>query len=198
MYAKGIVRNVVGALCLTVGLTVLATGQNDQRKHDVSGDLSKVHIKNFGRINDAYYRGAQPEKGNYAELAAIGIKAVVDVHRRGPSDEQRSVEAAGMKFFRIPLDEDDVPTGAQVEQFLSIVNDPANQPVFVHCAGGRHRTGALTAVYRMKHDNWTTDEAFAEMKRYEFLKDGDHSALKNFVYDFNNQLGRGNVAGGEK
>lgn len=82
------------------------------------------------------------------------------------------------------MDENDVPTSAQVEEFLRITNEPANTPVFVHCAGGRHRTGALTAVYRMRHDAWTAAQAFDEMKRYEFLKEGDHLALKNFVFDY--------------
>ena len=30
---------------------------------------------------------------------------------------------------------------------LQIVNDPAQQPVFVHCVGGKHRTGVMTAAY---------------------------------------------------
>jgi protein tyrosine/serine phosphatase len=33
------------------------------------------------------------------------------------------------------------PTPQQLEQFSSIETTPAAQPVYVHCAGGRHRTG---------------------------------------------------------
>ena len=51
------------------------------------------------------------------------------------------------------------PTEARVTQFLEIVNDPANQPVFVHCAGGRHRAGAMTALYRMTNEGWTPAQA---------------------------------------
>jgi hypothetical protein len=29
---------------------------------------------------------------------------------------------------------------------------------------GRHRTGALTAVYRITHDGWIAQQAFEEMK----------------------------------
>ena len=39
--------------------------------------------------------------------------------------------------------------------FLKIVNDPKNQPVYVHCVGGRHRTGVMTAIYRMTVDKWS-------------------------------------------
>jgi len=41
-----------------------------------------------------------------------------------------------MQFYRIGMTTTDRPTEAQVAQFFKIVNDPANQPVFVHCAGG--------------------------------------------------------------
>jgi protein tyrosine/serine phosphatase len=70
------------------------------------------------------------------------------------------------------------------------VNDPANQPVYVHCQGGRHRTGVMTAVYRLTHDGWNADRAFSEMKEYEFAKGLGHGALKQFVYDFYTTLMR--------
>jgi protein tyrosine/serine phosphatase len=73
-----------------------------------------------------------------------------------------------------------------VSYFLSLVNDPANGPVYVHCKGGKHRTGALTAAYRITHDKWTADEAFEEMKRYDFNDGffGGPSDQKRFVYSF--------------
>jgi len=46
-----------------------------------------------------------------------------------------------------------------------MVNDPENQLVYVDCVGGRHRTGVMTAVYRMTRDGWTADQAFKEIRR---------------------------------
>ena len=112
------------------------------------------------------------------------------MHEHGPKDEQQMAERAGMKFYRIPLDETAAPAPEQAAEFLRLVNDPANQSVFVHCAGGRHRTGTLTAIYRETHDGRTADRAFEEMKRYEFLKNGDHSRLKAFVYDYYSNIGK--------
>ena len=89
-----------------------------------------------------------------------------------------------MKFYRIPLTTWDRPVEAAVQQFLKLVNDPANQPVFVHCQGGRHRTGTMTAVYRITKDGWTADRAYAEMKQYGFETLIGHPVLKKFVYDF--------------
>ena len=89
-----------------------------------------------------------------------------------------------MKFVRIPMNTRVAPTPDQVELFLKLVNDPANQPVYVHCAGGRHRTGVMTAVYRMTQDGWTADKAFQEMKQYRFGADFLHPEFKRFVYAY--------------
>ena len=149
------------------------------------GDISKIRIDNFGQLNATYYRGEQPEGRDYADLAAVGIKTVIDLQGDGDNyDEQRLVEAAGMTFHRIPMTTHVEPTPEQLAQFLQIVNDPANQPVYVHCKGGKHRTGVMTAVYRMEQDGWSGDQAFDEMKQYEFGWDFLHSEFKRFVYGY--------------
>jgi tyrosine-protein phosphatase SIW14 len=56
--------------------------------------------------------------------------------------------------------------------------------VYVHCQGGKHRTGAMTAVYRITHDGWTADRAYAEMQHYKFGPALFHPALKNFVFTY--------------
>ena len=146
--------------------------------------LSHIRIGNFGKINNNYFRGAQPKGGDYADLAALGVKTVIDLQRDGPSKEAGYVKAAGMNFFRIGMTTTDRPTDAQVAQFLKIVNDPANQPVFVHCAGGRHRTGTMTALYRMTNDGWTPAQAYSEMKQFRFEGFPDHPVLRNYVYAY--------------
>src|SRR4029079_11201296 len=128
--------------------------------------------------------GEQPEGADYANLAAFGIKTVIDLQADGQASEQLQVEKAGMAFHRIPMTTHVAPTKAQIAEFLKLVNDPANQPVYVHCAGGKHRTGVMTAVYRMANDNWSADQAFKEMKSYKFGADFLHSEFKRFVYGF--------------
>src|SRR5205814_4161784 len=100
------------------------------------------------------------------------------------ANERAMVETAGMKYFQIPMTTHESPTPAKLDQFLRIVNDPASQPVYVHCVGGRHRTGVMTAVYRMTQDGWTADQAFKEMKQYKFGADFLHPEFKDFVYSY--------------
>jgi tyrosine-protein phosphatase SIW14 len=155
-----------------------------------------IRIDNFGRINDHYYRGAQPKGGDYADLAALGVKTVIDLTRDGEDIEQRRVEAAGMRFHRIPMTTWDRPSEAAAAEFLKLVTDPANLPVYVHCQGGRHRTGAMTALYRITQDGWTADQAYAEMKKFRFEGFPGHPELKKFVYDTYAQLQQRSSRGG--
>jgi tyrosine-protein phosphatase SIW14 len=78
----------------------------------------------------------------------------------------------------------EMPTQVKLEEFLHIVTDPERQPVYVHCVGGRHRTGVMTAVYRMARDGWSADQAFREMKAYKFGPDFLHPEFKAFVYGY--------------
>src|SRR3712207_3969440 len=39
----------------------------------------QVNIKNFGRVNENFYRGAQPDAEGFAELKKLGVKTVIDL-----------------------------------------------------------------------------------------------------------------------
>jgi tyrosine-protein phosphatase SIW14 len=55
-----------------------------------------------------------------------------------------------------------------IDQLLSILDDDTNYPLLIHCHAGLHRTGLLTAIYRMEYQHWTTDQAFLDMKAQGF------------------------------
>lgn len=180
---RKISRVVAGVTTSILALAVLAVAQAAQR--DAS---SRIRVDNFGCINEKFYRGAQPQGSDYKDLAALGIKTIIDLQQNGERNEQQMVEAAGMKFYRIGLSDSSWPSAEKAEQFIKIVNDPANQPVFIHCHGGRHRAGIMTAIYRMTHDGWDADRAYAEMKQYGFDKGIGHGGLKDYVYDYFAQM----------
>lgn len=155
----------------------------------LAADTSSIRIDNFGRVDDNYYRGGQPVGKDYAALAAAGIKTIISLTSDDAQPNERAqAEAAGMKFFQIPMTTHQLPTAAQVTEFLGIVNNKSAQPVYVHCVGGRHRTGVMTAVYRITNENWSAAQAFAEMKQYKFGADFLHSEFKDFVMGYPAQL----------
>ena len=177
---SGLRASVVSAM-LALSVAIPAAAQNVAK---VSA-APRIRIDNFGKINANYYRGAQPQGHDYADLAALGVKTLINLTSDDASpDEEMMSGKAGLAYFQIPMTTHVVPTAAQLAEFMKIVNDPANQPVYVHCVGGKHRTGVMTAAYRMTHDSWTADRAFKEMKQFKFGADFLHSEFKQFVYGF--------------
>jgi protein tyrosine/serine phosphatase len=147
-------------------------------------DKRSIGIENFGKVNDNYYRGAQPKAEHYKRLAGIGIKTVIDLRDDDVASDQSIAQAAGLKFINFPLADKQFPPDDAAGKFLALAKDKGNWPIFVHCAGGRHRTGAMTAVYRMTVDGWNIDQAYAEMKEFSFYTHGGHQVYKDYVYGY--------------
>jgi len=179
---KRLFRNSLGGL---ITILLLATAASAQQTLPAENNASvQVRIKNFGQMDARFYRGAQPSKQDYKDLAAMGIKTVIDLRDDPQSYERPLVESLGMKYINIPMLGKQYPTPEVTEMFLKTVSDPATGKFFVHCAGGRHRTGAMGAVYRFRFYDWTFDQAYTEMKQYDFYTTWGHQAFKDFVEDY--------------
>ncbi len=173
---KRLINSVV-AFSMACALTFpAAAGSNNKGRASVS-------ISNFGQVNERIYRGAQPSGDQYNELAALGIRTVVDLRGDAKKDSRARAERAGLRYVNLPLGDKSYPQADASSRFLEIVNDEANWPVYVYCAGGRHRTGAMIAVYRMNVDHWTIVQSYDEMKKYDFYTSGGHECYKDYVYD---------------
>jgi len=171
------------AIALILASQISARSQEVQKNH-ASADVSSVTIKNFGQMDERFFRGGQPKENDYSQLAALGIKTVIDLQDDPTSYEKQKVEALGMKYVNIPMSDKDYPEGAKIAQFLKLVDEPTTGKFYVHCAGGRHRTGVMGAVYRFNHYNWNYDQVYAEMKKYDFYTRWGHGDMKKFVQDY--------------
>jgi len=178
-------RTCAAALFTALALLLSFAAASAEGGRAIAPDTAAIRIDNFGRVDSTLYRGGQPHGRDFADLKAIGVKTVVNLTSDDAMpNEQTMTEATGMAYVQIPMTTRTAPTAAQIEQFLGIVNDRVRQPVYVHCVGGRHRTGVMTAAYRMVHDGWTADQAFKEMKQYKFGADFLHPELRAFVYSY--------------
>lgn len=146
--------------------------------------LESCKVKNFGQVTDLYFRGAQPKPEEFSQLAALGVKTVIDLRDETERFAKSKAEAAGLNYINLPMSDTKYPEQVTIQRFLDLVKDPSNFPIFVHCRGGRHRTGALTAVYRMTFQGWDIEKAYDEMKDYDFYTRWGHKAMKTFVFDY--------------
>src|SRR5690349_13789302 len=172
----------IATLALIFSFSAAAFGKSKNVK------FPNIKIDNFGQMDDRFYRGSRPEEGDYAALAALGVNTIIDLTDNSRSYEEPAVKAAGLRYINIPMEDKSTPSMDQINQFLKVVDDPATGKFFVHCAGGRHRTGVVGAVYRFTHDKWNLDQVLAEMNQYEFGSGYGHGKQKDFVKDYWNKL----------
>jgi protein-tyrosine phosphatase len=71
---------------------------------------------------------------------------------------------------------------------LKTLDEAAGAKVYVHCAGGRHRTGSMIAVYRMVRNGWSVEKAYSEMLAYDFYTRSGHKGFKTYVFDYWNRM----------
>ena len=142
----------ISTMALILAFSVLSFAKTN------TSSFPSIKIDNFGQMDERFYRGSRPSSADFKDLAALGIKTVIDLTDNSREREQPAVEAAGMRYVNIPIVDKAYPTMEQASEFLKVVDDPATGKFYVHCAGGRHRTGAMGAVYRFNHDHWNYDQ----------------------------------------
>ncbi|MDT5269604.1 MAG: tyrosine-protein phosphatase [Acidobacteriota bacterium] len=154
-----------------------------------NSEFPNVRIKNFGQMDERFYRGAEP-KGleDIQALKQIGINTVIDLQAEPAPAERGMVESLGMRYVNIPMVDKAYPKPEWVAAFLKTVDDPSTGKFFVHCAGGRHRTGSMGAVYRFEKYGWGYEQVYAEMKQYDFYTSWGHGDFKTFVEDYSRQM----------
>lgn len=149
-----------------------------------SRETKEENLPNFHKVNEQLYRGAQPLTGGMKEIAALGIKTVINL--RGEDERTRDgateASAAGLRYFSVPLPGLRRPKDSQVERILALINDSQNWPVFIHCHHGEDRTGTIIAVYRISNDGWSSEQAKKEAKRYGMSR--FQFGMKDYIGDY--------------
>lgn len=141
-------------------------------------------LTNFGQVSDTLSRGAQPTAKGFATLKARGVRTVVNL--RAEASDRALLTGAGLRYLEISCNPWNMKD-EQVVEFLKVVRDPKNQPVFVHCALGADRTGMMVGAYRMLEQNRSSDDAIKELFQFgfhpiypqmaQYLKDFDRKAM---------------------
>lgn len=142
-------------------------------------------------INAKRFREVEPGKlYRSGQMTAAGLREIVEQHNiktvvnlqheepdpllperwlgKGYVRESALCEQLGVKY--VLLTPDVLPPGNTVDkeppvvgEWLSLLKDE-NYPILLHCKAGLHRTGRLTAIYRMEHHRWTPGEALRELR----------------------------------
>ncbi|HEV2911783.1 MAG TPA: dual specificity protein phosphatase family protein [Pyrinomonadaceae bacterium] len=151
-------------------------------------------LPNFHQVNEGLARGAQPREGGIQKLVALGIKTILNLRAADSRAlaEESEARAAGLRYFNVPMEGLDKPKDEMVDRALGIINDRANQPVFVHCKHGADRTGTVIAIYRITHDGWSSEQALHEAKHYglSWIQFGMKDFIKDYVRNHSKEPAR--------
>jgi protein tyrosine/serine phosphatase len=182
-YAK---LTAIAALTFAFAAVSIAKTHSDAK-------FSQIKISNFGQMDERFYRGARPKEKDFAALKALGINTIIDLTDNSDS-EKAYVEAQGMKYVNIAIPDKHDPSDEQIAQFLKLVNEPETGKFYVHCAGGRHRTGVMGAVYRFNNYHWNLDQVYQEMLDFDFYTSNGHGGQKKYVENYAQRMIQTNAA----
>ncbi|MBU4304280.1 MAG: tyrosine-protein phosphatase [Candidatus Omnitrophica bacterium] len=142
-------------------------------------------LPNFHPVDIRLYRGAAPSPQGFEQLRSRGIKTIISFkNNEEHSPEEKDISAGlGMKFHHLPLSLYEKPADETVLKFLEIVLNKDNRPVFLYCANGKDRTGAMIAMYRVVACGLTIKQGYKEAKKYGFWPYyGNTPELKDFIH----------------
>lgn len=133
-------------------------------------------------IDDKPGSGGQPSHQAYAKAAQSGYRSVLTLRTTKDgvdrTRERLMVEQSGLRYFNLAIAQ--MPRREQVDEFLRLANDPANQPMLVNCAFAE-RIAPLMMMFRIVEQGWTEERAVEEAR----LSGGHKAAeLKSFARNY--------------
>ena len=134
-------------------------------------------------IDDKPGAGGQPSHQAYAKAAQSGYRSVLTLRTAKDgvdlTRERLMVEQSGLRYFNLPIAAQ-LPRREQIDKFLKLARDPANQPMLVNCAFAE-RIAPLMMMFRIVEQDWTEDRAVEEAR----LSGGHKAAeLKSFARNY--------------
>lgn len=140
-------------------------------------------ITNFTKVDAVVACGGATTTAALTGLKNDGFKSVINLRlasEAGANTDENAAQAKalGLGYFHLPMS-GSAPDPAVVDQFLSVVSNTANQPVYIHC-GSANRVGAVWLIKRVMQDGWPIDKATAEAKAIGLT----NPALEEFALDY--------------
>src|ERR1700754_612330 len=109
------IRKVSPAIIAIFAVIFALSGLSYGKSKNVK--FPNVKIKNFGQMDERFFRGGRPDTEDYAALAALGVKTIIDLTDNSREEEQPAVERAGLRYVNIPMVDKSYPSMDQVNAF---------------------------------------------------------------------------------
>lgn len=127
-----------------------------------------------GRI----YRSATPSPENLEKwYRKFGVRTWLDLRLAKDLEGDRARNFAaqmaickrlGIERVWVPISDRNPTSDLDVQRCLDVLTDLSRSAVLVACQGGRHRTGLVCALYRVRVQGWKSKDAFKEAEKHGF------------------------------
>jgi protein tyrosine/serine phosphatase len=132
-------------------------------------------VPNLHRITPTLYRSEQPTALGMQNLEKLGIRTVINLRAfNDDDDEVRGTQLRTRRTKILTWRVDD----RHVVEVMRMLKDPAEGPFLIHCQHGADRTGLMSAMYRILEQDWTPEDALAELTEGGY---GYHSMWRNIL-----------------
>jgi uncharacterized protein (TIGR01244 family) len=175
--ASGFRKGIACAVALLVTFALSVPAQAAQR------DTAPAGVSNYTPVDATVAcAGATPVEA-IPEIKRKGFASIINFRmpqEKGANIEESkaAAEKAGLTYIHLPHQ---TPTPEIAEAFLKAIADPANNPVYIHCASA-NRVGAMWFIKRVKLDGWDVDRAMKEAETIGLRAPN----LKSFVLGYVN------------
>lgn len=130
-------------------------------------------VPNLHRITPMLYRSEQPTALGMRNLEKLGIRTVINL--RAFNDDEDEVRGTNLRTERTKILTWRVDDRHVIE-VMRMLRRTENGPFLIHCQHGADRTGLMSAMYRMLEQDWSADDALAELVDGGY---GYHSVWRN-------------------
>jgi protein tyrosine phosphatase (PTP) superfamily phosphohydrolase (DUF442 family) len=150
----------------------------------ITDNVIDKNLPRLHSVDPGIWRGGQPTHAGIDALKERGIKTIINFRTDPLAVEEETAYAKkiGINEVKIPIRGERGPQNDQLDKFFALVRDDNAKPIFMHCDGGRDRTGLMVALYRKEIDQWPVQKAYKEMVELGFTR--CYVWMTNRLYDF--------------
>lgn len=152
---------------------LISCKENDKPKDVVDNyippPLSVVDKQfNFHIVDNNLWRSSQPNSESIKRMKLHGLKSIINLRGDEQTDiwEKKLSDSLGIKYFSKPMDATKEQDLNYLKEILSLIEDENNQPVLIHCLGGKDRTGLIVGMYKLKYSDISMEDLKKEIIMY--------------------------------
>jgi protein tyrosine/serine phosphatase len=172
---RRLVLSLAAGLAMTLTTIGSASDAPVARNERWAVPITLEGVPNLHQITPTLYRSEQPTALGFRNLEKLGIRTVINLRAFNSDDDEvrgTALRAERVKILTWNVDDD------HVIDVMRMLRNPDNGPFLIHCQHGADRTGLMSAMYRILEQDWTVDDALAELQGGGY---GYHAMWKNIL-----------------